>query len=116
MAIYRHPSSAQPEVSAASGQCLGCLCCTTGHGAYVPDSVNLFKLVEVQVLLLVTKLYRCGHTVGRGKLPVSQVSWEVTRSCLSRADVQQHLLGTYMSHKAFICLVKEKMLFQTLWE
>lgn len=75
MVIYRHPSRAQSWVSAASWQCLGCLCCTTEHDTEVTGSLNLIKIAEVQGLLLGTKMYRCGHRVGRAKLPVSRVSW-----------------------------------------
>lgn len=54
------------------------------------------------------RLCRCGHAAGRAELPLSKVSWKVARSCLCEADVQQHLMGTYVSCKAFICLIKHK--------
>lgn len=54
------------------------------------------------------RLCRCGHAAGRAELPLSKVSWKVARSCLCEAAVQQHLMGTYVSCKAFIRLIKQK--------
>lgn len=48
MAIPRHPSRAQSWVSATSGQCLGCPCCTAKRGAELPGSLNLTRTAGVQ--------------------------------------------------------------------
>lgn len=81
--------------------------CVAQWGMVQRCSLNLIKIAEVQGLLLVTKPFRCGHAVGRAKLPVKKNQL---------GGNQEHLLGTYMSHKAFIRLVKQKMPFKNPWE